>query len=494
MKYKITLRLIGYFSAVLLLFSIIVGGLFGVVFKRHTTQVHEKELENRAVSIADTLSQFMKRRPKSHGMGGHGMGGLTTYLQFIDDIAMSEVWLVDEKAQTIQVGHMGSALSYEELPDGAEKLIKRVFRGNVETNQGFSSLLGVPSVTAGAPVRDSDGTVIAALLLHSPIEGIDQAQQDGMVILALCILAALLLVTALSILLARRFIRPLKRMGMATERIMRGDYSVNTGVTQDDEIGSLARNIDQLSLKLSEVENERKNLDKMRQDFVSNISHELRTPVTVIKGSLEVLNQGLITDPEEIREYFHQMLGDTVHLERLVNDLLELSRLQNTNFNIEKTDLNLTDVVTEVARSMVRVAEKKEVDLVFINEAGSFLFFGDYGRLRQMLTIVTDNAIKFSPSGERVTVLMKKRDKGCVVSVSDHGKGILKEDIPYIFERFYRERSEENKTGSGLGLSIAKQIASRHEIEIKCTSQKDQGTCFSFYFKELQNPKHSPQG
>lgn len=479
MKHKITRRLTGYFSAVLLLFSAIIGILFWTLFTWHTAGIHEQELKDRAVSIAETLSQFPQRGHQGNGMGG----GYGAYLRFIDEIAMSEVWLVDERAQTILMGHMGNSLSYEDLPSGAENLVRQVFDGYVETNREFSSMVGVPSVTVGAPVRNANGDVIAALLLHSPVSGMDRAQRDGIMILVFCILAALILATALSILLAHHFIEPLKIMEKTTEQIMQGNYSARTGLVQNDEIGSLACNLDKLSIKLSEVEEERIKLDKMRQDFVSNISHELRTPVTVIKGSLEVLEQGLITDPQEIREYFHQMLADIMHLQRLVNDLLELSRLQNTNFEIEKTELNLTDVLLEAIRSMRRISEQRQVTITLTNEIGAFLLWGDYGRLRQIFTIILDNAIKFSPPQMSVEIKMKKSHNGCIISISDHGNGIPMEDIPHIFDRFYRERSEQNKCGSGLGLSIAKQIADRHHVTIQCHSTQEKETCFSLSFE-----------
>lgn len=141
--------------------------------------------------------------------------------------------------------------------------------------------------------------------------------KTGLVILAFCLLTALVLASALSVLLARRFVTPLKRMARATEQIMEGDYAARTEVSQSDEIGALARHIDELSARLCTAESERKEMEQMRQDFLSTISHELRTPVTVIKGSLEVLNEGLVTSAGEVKAYVRQMLSDITHLQRL---------------------------------------------------------------------------------------------------------------------------------------------------------------------------------
>lgn len=508
MKHKITFRLIGYFSAVLLLFSLIAGLLFWALFAWRTAEIHEAELKKRAVSIADTLSQFSQRGHKGRGQSG----GYGAYLRFLDEIAMSEVWLADEHAQTIQVCQSSSSLSYSELPAGAEELIAQVFAGNVVANTEFSPLLDVPSITVGAPVHDAAGNITAAVLLHSPINGISSAQRDGIVILVFCILTALFLASILSVLLARHFIRPLRKIGQAADKVMKGDYSARTEVRQNDEIGALAGNIDGLFVQLANVEEERKKLDKMRQDFVSNISHELRTPVTVIKGSLEVLENGLITDPGEMQEYFRQMSSDTAHLQRLVNDLLELSRLQNTNFKIEKSELNLADILKEAVRSMQRIAEQKQVTILLENEAGNVCFFGDYGRLRQMFMIILDNAVKFAPADSAVSVKMyyeeigfreekesrgKKEDsekEKLVISISDRGSGILPEELPYIFDRFHKERSEQNKSGSGLGLPIAKQIAERHQIAIKCESNARDRTSFSFIFSPEMPDVMSSEG
>ncbi len=481
MKYQITHRLIGYFSAVLLLFSLTVGILFGTQFAWHTAQIHEGELIDQAVSMASTISLFQQRTPPSSAQGCTDKG-YGAYLRLINDVAIGEVWLVDEHARTIELDTGHYSLSYTKLPDGTQELIDRVFKGNIASNKAFSPLLDSSSITVGAPVYDTEGNISAAFLLHSPINGIHNAQRQSIFILITCILTALVLAFALSVLLARHFINPLREISQAARQVMEGDYSARAQVSQDDEIGALAGNINKLFSQLSDIEERRKNLDKIQQDFVSNVSHELKTPITVIKGSLEVLDEGLIDDPLEMREYFHQMLSDARHLERLVNDLLELSRLQNSNFEIYKTTLNVTDIVTESVRSMQRIAEKKQVNIRFDNTAGVVLFCGDYGRLRQMFTIVLDNAIKFAPPRTDVTVNMSLKKRRCTLSVSDCGSGILPEDIPYIFNRFYKKQSHQNENGSGLGLPIAKQIAGRHDIEITCKSNYCDRTIFTFLF------------
>lgn len=389
---------------------------------------------------------------------------------------------MDEHSQTIELDTGSYSLSYEKLPSGTGELIHQVFQGSVASNRAYSPMFKVPSVTVGAPVYNKEGMVEAALLFHCPVNGIGDAQRYGIAILVICILIALILALVLSVFLARHFITPLQQIGLATKRVMAGDYSARAQVACNDEIGTLASNINGLFAQLSDIEKERNKLDKIQQDFVSNISHELRTPITVIKGSLEVLEEGLVTDREQMHEYFHQMMADTAHLERLVNDLLELSRLQNSNFEIYKTKLNVMDIITESVHSISRIAEKKQVAIHLEDETGPVLFCGDYGRLRQMFMIILDNAVKFSPPGSTISVTACYADQQCVISISDCGSGILPEDIPYIFNRFYKAPSSGNQNGSGLGLPIAKQIADRHGIVITCKSNFCDRTTFSFRF------------
>lgn len=479
MRSKISRKLTLYFAAALLLFTAVIGVIFITLFRAQTIREHKNDLETRAVSIAGALSDYMDSSSgPGKGMMGNGMGGYGAYLRFIDDIAMSDVWIVDENLNLITNSQMsGQSYNYADLPSDADKVVKKVFTGRTTFSEGFSSLLNVPTLTVGTPV-EVGGQVVGAVLLHSPVKGISDATEQGVKILAVSILAALALSVILSAFFAYTFTKPLNKMKGSTLLLAEGDYTAKTGVQQRDEIGELAGAIDILSEKLLSAKRSSDQLDKLRRDFVANISHELKTPVTVIRGSLEALCDGVVTEPEQVKSYHRQMLNESLYLQRLINDLLELSKLQNTDFKIDRQELNLCDILRDAARSAGHLAREKKIEIRQEFNTDSLTVVGDYGRLRQMFLIVLDNAVKFSPVGGEIRVSLNNR----IVSISDRGNGIAEADLPHIFDRFYKVVSEENKSGSGLGLTIAKQIADRHHIEVAVTSKLNEGTKFQFEF------------
>jgi len=478
MKNKIAFKLTLYFSAALLLFSIIIGSVFMTLFKSHTMNLHRTDLEKRAVTMAGTLSELMSGANSGMGMMGGRQGGYGAYLRFLDDIAMTDIWIVDENLELITSGHMSNEkYNYADLPPDASAVVKQVFEGNTTFSAGFSNLLNTPTLTVGTPIQ-SGGKVIGALLLHSPVDGMNEAITQGFGILAISMSAALVLSILLSIVFAVVFTRPLKKMKNSAMLLAAGDYSAKTGVLQKDEIGELALAIDTLSERLYLASHESQQLFKLRSDFIANISHELRTPVTVLRGSLEALCDEVVTDPSQVTSYHHQMLNETLFLQRLVNDLLDLSRLQNIDFKIEMQQLSLCDVLNDVIRSAQHMAQLKHIEIRQEQDTKICIVLGDYGRLRQMFLIIMDNAIKFSPQNGVITVSLKDK----LVSIQDNGTGISTEDLPYVFDRFYKVKSEQNKNGTGLGLPIAKQIADRHTINVSVSSTKKTGTEFQFQF------------
>ncbi|NMA12715.1 MAG: HAMP domain-containing protein [Chloroflexi bacterium] len=483
---KITRKLILYFLLLLLFFSVLMAILFTYQFSRQTTRIYRDELEKTTIVISSNLAggimdQFGAPMGKRGNPTGSGQG-LRMLLRFLDQLAMGEVWIVDRDAHTISMGQNRLAISFAELPDSALQLLDRVFAGEVASTETFGSVLGHPTVTAGAPIHDSSGNVIGAVLLHRQIEDIYTALKPGLLVLLFSMLSALAVSGLLAVFMAERFNQPLMRMAYTAEQLARGNYQIATGVRQDDEIGLLAQNIDNLAGELHATEHERERLEQMRSDFISNVSHELRTPVTVIRGSVEALNDGIVTDPQKVSEYYDQILAESIQLERMVNDLLELTRLQNPDYKIERVEINLPAVVEDAVRSIRQVAQAKEISIKPDINASPVSFYGDYGRLRQMFIIVLDNAVKFSRRGDQVTVEAAPQGDSYKVVIRDHGKGIPQEDLPFLFSRFYKGKRNEEQKGSGLGLAIAREIADRHGVRIDIDSKEGSGTAFGFIF------------
>ena len=477
LKNKIAKRLTLYFAAVLLVFALVVGVLFSFMFARHTAAVTAKDMRDHAESIAGTLSHFVANYFQGECQGS----GFKAYVRFIGDAATGDLFVLDRNYAPATLGELES--SNVPLPQGAESLVDRVYEENAIISDSFSTdLFHADNLITGAPVRGRDGNVLYVLLLCAPAGSIDHIQRDTVYILASCLGIAGVLGFIVSDILSHRFVTPLHRMMDTTTQLTQGRYDAQTHVRQSDEIGTLAGHIDALAKELSAAEKERQELDQMRQDFFSDISHELRTPIAVLKGNVELLQNGFIHDPDKLKAAYNQLSADANHIEHLVTDLLELTRLQNPHFAIRMQVINLMDVLCDTVRSMRQAADKKQVTIALDSPVSLYPVEGDYGRLRQLMIILLDNAIKFSPAQSCIRIDVSANDNLCAVSVTDQGAGIPPQALEHIFDRYFHSRSRHNASGSGLGLPIAREIALRHGLDFTCTSEVGRGTCFTLVF------------
>ena len=527
-KKRLTKRLILYFSVTLILFALIMGGVFSWLFTHYNQHVHEEETMQRAMTLAAAIPamkdsrQFLEaaeaesaadsdegmRPMMRHGHHGrmvhqearengavkremdwcrqqysvHDSVGRESsqqageFLLQLDSLAQGKVWLVAEKSHTILAYGENTGEERGQLPSPVNDVLQQVLAGQTAVSHDFGALLDVPAVTVGAPIKDENDRVIGAVLIHRPLEDLQNTINGGLRLLALSVMLALILAGILAVLLTRRFIRPLYRMQHVSQAFAQGNYDERTGICQQDEIGMLAADIDVLGGKLAQAEQERAELSRQRQEFLAAVSHELRTPLTVLRGTVELLFSGLVTEKAERKKYLNQVMNNLSALERLVGDLLELTRLWNTGFSVGKEPLNLCDAFEDAVEQMRTAAAQKNLQLR-VDFDGPLPIQGDYGRLRQLMLILLDNAVKFSDDGGAILIQGRHHGEKWQVVVEDHGCGISPAELPHIFDRFRTNRNR-NEQGTGLGLAIAREIAGRHEMEITCESEVAQGTRF----------------
>ena len=242
-----------------------------------------------------------------------------------------------------------------------------------------------------------------------------------------------------------------------------------------DEIGAIAGAVGLFS---DITQSER--LERTRREYVSNVSHELRTPLTAVRALIEPLKEGMVTKEEDRLRYYDIILREVMRLSRLINDQLELSRLQSGGVAIEKKRMTLDDLIYDVCDRYHSIAEEHGLELKIESELdGIPSVYGNPDRVEQMFIILLDNAIKYTEEGS-VSVSVNWDDEKVSISVRDTGIGIAEEDLPYVFDRFYKVDKAHSGKGSGLGLSIAKELLNRMNEDISVTSVKGEGSCFTF--------------
>lgn len=280
-------------------------------------------------------------------------------------------------------------------------------------------------------------------------------------------LIAVLLILGLS----RRILAPVEALTAAVRRMEAGDLSQRVKVTSRDEIGELARAFNAMADGLARLE-------ELRRNMVTDVAHELRTPLSNIRGYLEALQDGVV-EPE--RPIIDSLYAEAMLLSRLVDDLQELSLAEAGQLRLERQPVALADVVDRAVEAIRLRAEAKGVT-VRVDLPEELLVDVDPQRIGQVLRNLLENALTHTPSGGEITVAAHGDARWIEVSVRDTGSGIAAKDLPYVFERFYRaDKSRSRATGgAGLGLAIAKQLVEAHGGRIGVESKVGQGTQFTF--------------
>jgi signal transduction histidine kinase len=287
-------------------------------------------------------------------------------------------------------------------------------------------------------------------------------------------LAAMVVAVVLSLYLSRNVIAPISAMSLAAQRIADGRYDERVQVNGADELAQLAMRFNQMAEKLNQVE-------AMRRRLIGDVSHELRTPLTAIKGSMEGLMDGVLPATQETYQQIH---AEADRLNRLVDDLQELSRVESNAYPLDLRPLEISALVQTVTKRLAPQAESKRISLDLDLAPDLPRPLADEDRLVQVLTNLTGNALQYTPENGRITIAARRVDHDVQISVRDTGVGIPPDHLPHIFDRFYRvdkSRSRRAGGGSGIGLTIARALVEAHGGHIWAESAGEgEGSTFTF--------------
>jgi two-component system OmpR family sensor kinase len=313
--------------------------------------------------------------------------------------------------------------------------------------------------------------------------------------------------------LFRSIRRPIEALMRGTDEIAAGNLPYRIPIDSRDEFGYLAKHFNQMAqeleiqrrklseahaalehkvaertLELNHLNGELQRLDHARRQFFADISHELRTPITVIRGEAEVTLRGKNKDAEEYKESLQRVLELSLQLGKLVNDLLFLARAETAHMQFEWETLDLAELVINAAEDIRVLAQDKSI-AVTLNVSGAPVWVrGDKQRLRQVIFILGDNACRYSNAGSRIVIDMEADGAEAVLRVNDHGIGIPAHDLELIFDRYYRSTNARRSSddGTGLGLPVAKAIVAAHGGQISADSREGAGTTFAVTLPQVK--------
>ena len=286
---------------------------------------------------------------------------------------------------------------------------------------------------------------------------------------------------------------PLVKLRKATQNIKDGNLDFVLDVEGTDEFAELCRDFEEMRRRLKKSAEEKLVLDKENKELISNISHDLKTPITAVKGYVEGIMDGVADTPEKMDRYVRTIYNKTVEMDHLINELTFYSKIDTNRIPYTFSKLNVEDYFSDCAEEVGLELETRGIQLCYANYVDSDVqVIADGEQIRRVIHNIISNAIKYMDKGKGMKGIIQIRVKDVgdfvQVEIEDNGKGIAAKDLPYIFDRFYRTDVSRNsaKGGSGIGLSIVRKILEDHGGKVWATSREDIGTIMYFVLRKYQ--------
>ena len=395
----------------------------------------------------------------------------------------ADIWIVSYDSGIVQYLDSSWNTSESIATDAVKEQLSAIQTGEEIRVTGLFPELGDQIVTIGVPWWYDDTIVVGAVLLHIPMKSLKISM--GYVARQIVPLSVLALAVGavLAFFLAQSQIRPLKEINSAVREFTKGDLTRRVRLSCGGELEELGDSINRMAAELSRLEDS-------RRSFVANVSHELRSPMTSMRGYVQAMLDGTIPQ-EDMPKYLGIVMDETTLLTDLVRDLLDLSRLESGKFPLSLATFDLNELIRRTLINFEGRIDEKHIEVRAELMEGHAWVVGDVSRITQVVTNIVDNAVKFmQDDGTGLLAVYTLREEGGIrASIHNNGPEISEADLPYIFERFYKaDKAHTSGGGTGLGLSICQRIMRQHGSEITCTSAAGD-TAFDFTLPAGEPPE-----
>ncbi|MBR4284384.1 MAG: HAMP domain-containing histidine kinase [Anaerotignum sp.] len=446
--------------------TVILCGALSVIYTSHYMKEKEEDLISHGEKIAVAYSRAYRTGDLSD---------LSVELQILENYMESGIVLMNRDGKVVLTSPgfddvlIGDDIVYDELTEG-------VLEGEIVSRQmKKGEVFETPMLVVGYPVSEG---YLAGIFMCRPLPEIEASLMEmyQMSVLSLFFVSVLGLIV--SYLTVKHVAWPLVVMNRAAKVIANGNFEQRVTVRSNDELGELAESFNHMAESLQAHE-------KVQKDFIANISHDLRSPLTSMQGFLTAMLDGTIP-AEKQEKYMKIVLEETNRLSRMTQGIVELSRAQSSAILLEETDFDINGLIRSNIEMLEPQLKEKQVHIRGIYDEEQTMVRGDKDKISRVLQNLLSNAAKFSPECgviEVETTLQGK--KKVLISVKDEGPGISQEDQKYVFDRFFKSDTtrNEDKVGSGIGLAIAKEFMLAHGENITVKSEEGKGATFAFSLK-----------
>jgi len=335
------------------------------------------------------------------------------------------------------------------------------------------SRLNMDVFTYSELIHDGKNIIIASIPIEPIQETISILQKQLIHTMVILLILSVIIGTFIS----KVFLKPILKLNESVNALSAGNMSARVEVTTDDEIGTLAKNFNKMADELIKI-------DILRKDLTANVSHELRTPLGLIKGYAELIRDINGENKEKRKENLEVIIEETDRLSSVVDDILNLSQIQSGYMKLSKETFDIVELSQSTMDKYKVATEKKGIDLKLHKTLDECLVNGDPKRMEQVLHNLLSNAINHTPEGGRISINIYEHPREFKVEIQDSGHGIPKEELDYIWDRYYKSNKDKLIRGTGLGLSIVKNILEAHHASYGVTSELGKGSTFYFMIEK----------